>query len=266
MLSAANIDETIIARRLTISGQVQGVGFRPFIYRIAIEHRLSGWVRNCIGIVEIHVQGSEENIQNFIRDIFDNHPPLAEPELDTEQHITVEAFDTFTIEESFTADNNEHISVPTDLFLCDDCLQELNDPSDRRYHYPFINCTQCGPRYTLIKKLPYDRKNTTMADFDLCPDCLAEYSDPLNRRFHAEPIACPVCGPSLYFHMGDSHIEDNEPALKAAIDALKEGKTVAVKGIGGYHLMCDASDTEAVEYLRRNKPRPDKPLAVMFPA
>ena len=160
----------------------------------------------------------------------------------------------------------KHISVPTDLFLCDDCLHEMNDPEDRRYHYPFINCTQCGPRYTLIQKLPYDRPNTTMADFELCPDCRREYEDPADRRFHAEPIACPVCGPSLTFQQGDTRFDNNEEALTHAVKQLSDGKIIAVKGIGGYHLMCDAGSDNAVRRLRQNKSRPDKPLAVMFPA
>jgi hydrogenase maturation protein HypF len=267
MLPATHHKDMITARHLKISGQVQGVGFRPFIYRIAIKHKLNGWVRNSIGIVEIHVQGVETNIQNFIKDIFDINPPLAKPELDSEQDATPDSFDSFTIKKSFvTEENKDSISVPTDLFLCDDCLCELNDPKDRRYHYPFINCTQCGPRYTLIKMLPYDRKNTTMADFKLCQDCLFEYENPLHRRFHAEPIACPSCGPSLSFHRGNLFIDDNHEALQHAITALKEGKVVAVKGIGGYHLMCDATNSQAIQYLRDKKPRPDKPLAIMFPA
>jgi hydrogenase maturation protein HypF len=253
------------ARKIILSGQVQGVGFRPFIYRMAIQHELAGWVRNCVGVVEIHVQGQQQSLQNFFNDIFDKSPPLVKPKLESEQQAEVSSFDTFSILESKTQ-GASHISVPSDLFLCDDCLEELNDPSDRRYHYPFINCTQCGPRYTLIKSLPYDRPNTTMADFELCPLCLAEYQDPGNRRFHAEPIACPDCGPSLSFQQNNRDATNNDAALNDAVDTLRQGKVVAVKGIGGYHLMCDASSTEAVGRLRKNKPRPDKPLAVMFPA
>ena len=253
-----------VAKQLTLSGQVQGVGFRPFIYRIALENNLTGWVRNCVGIVEIHVQGHPRDVQGFQRDIFDKAPPLARPVLDSEAQSSVEPFDSFSILDS-RSQGDSHITVPADLFLCDDCLSELNDPENRRYRYPFINCTQCGPRYTLIKALPYDRVNTTMAGFDMCPQCRAEYEDPGDRRFHAEPIACPVCGPSLSYHSVSETAED-EAALTNAVSALRQGKVIAVKGIGGYHLMCDAGSAEAVGRLRNNKPRPHKPLAVMFPA
>lgn len=254
-----------LARQIIISGQVQGVGFRPFIYRLAHQHKLTGWVRNCVGVVEIQVQGQPQNLKNFLRDIFDKKPPLAKPELESDKQIDVVESDNFSILES-QSKGEVHISVPADLFLCDDCLFELNNPSDRRYHYPFINCTQCGPRYTLIRHLPYDRANTTMAEFELCPSCLAEYEDPSDRRFHAEPVACAECGPSLTFHEKTTSINDNQTALLNTVTALKQGKVVAVKGIGGYHLMCDAANNEAVARLRKNKPRPDKPLAVIFPA
>jgi hydrogenase maturation protein HypF len=252
------------ARKLILSGQVQGVGFRPFIYRIALQNNLTGWVRNCVGIVEIHVQGRPQDIERFTAAISTSCPPLAKPRLESEEMIDIEAFDEFIILES-QDEGAAHITVPADLFLCDDCLAELNDPSDRRYRYPFINCTQCGPRYTLIRRLPYDRLNTTMAGFDMCPQCRSEYEDPADRRFHAEPIACPVCGPSLSYHE-DGEIVEHEAALDSALTALRQAKVIAVKGIGGYHLMCDASSDEAVAKLRNNKPRPDKPLAVMFPA
>jgi len=266
VLSEARLADTdILARRIVVSGKVQGVGFRPFIYRLAQQHGLTGWVRNCIGVVEIHVQGRSHALKLFTRGLFDDQPPLADAKLEADDVTDVEVFESFSILES-KSDGEVHISVPTDLFLCDDCLLELNDPSDRRYRYPFINCTQCGPRYTLIQRLPYDRVNTTMARFELCPSCRAEYEDPSDRRFHAEPIACPECGPSLSYHDGVVVCDDNEDALKNAIESLKQGKVIAVKGIGGYHLMCDATDTDAVTRLRKNKPRPDKPLAVMFPA
>ena len=258
-----NVTETS-ARQIVLSGQVQGVGFRPFIYRIATKHKLTGWVRNCVGIVEIHVQGHPQNLKNFLSDIFAKKPPLAKPELESDRLADIGKFDAFSILQS-QSQGDARISVPTDLFLCDDCLTELNEPSDRRYQYPFINCTQCGPRYTLIKSLPYDRPNTTMADFELCPSCLAEYEDPNDRRFHAEPIACPACGPSLSFNHG-SGISHRDVALSNAVDVLRQGKVVAVKGIGGYHLMCDAGSEEAVCRLRKNKPRAHKPLAVIFPA
>ena len=254
------------ARHLVLSGKVQGVGFRPFIYRIATHHRLTGWVRNRVGLVEIHVQGPLEHLDRFISDIFSQGPPMAHPVLQSDNRVEPGAFDQFSILKSL--DQGEaRISVPADLFTCDDCLAELNSPSDRRYRYPFINCTQCGPRYTLIRSLPYDRVNTTMSRFELCALCRKEYEDPANRRFHAEPVACPACGPQLAYRSEQGEcISGNEQALAAAIAALRDGKFIAVKGIGGYHLMCDATSDDAVVKLRKNKPRPDKPLAVMFPA
>jgi hydrogenase maturation protein HypF len=271
LYSGQQQNPALSARQITLSGQVQGVGFRPFIYRLAQEHQLTGWVRNCVGVVEIHVQGQAQDLDNFLNDIFAKKPALARPELTSEQLAAIGDYSNFSILHS-QSQGQAHISVPTDLFLCDDCLEELNDPADRRYRYPFINCTQCGPRYTLIRRLPYDRSNTTMAGFDLCPTCLAEYEDPANRRFHAEPVACPACGPALSFHHGttgeaaENIVNDNERSLQKAIELLRQGKVIAVKGIGGYHLMCDASNCEAVSRLRDKKPRPHKPLAVIFPA
>lgn len=258
------------ARSIVLSGQVQSVGFRPFIYRLAHAYGLSGWVKNCPGEVEIHVQGAQDDIDRFVADIFDKKPPLADPVLVSNSSAQVREHEHFTIEESEDL-GDANVSVPSDLYCCDDCIEEMNDPSNRRYRYPFINCTQCGPRYTLIRSLPYDRVNTTMQGFTLCPQCQQEYLDPLNRRFHAEPIACPDCGPSLRFRAGASEIadadnSDNESSLQNAAAALKAGMVLAVKGVGGYHLMCDATDAAMVARLRRNKPRPDKPLAVMFPS
>ena len=267
--SNSKVKPETFARQIVLSGQVQGVGFRPFIYRLAVEHKLVGWVKNCVGYVEIFVQGQSQNLQNFLTDIFDKKPPLAKPRLESDKQADPGEFETFSILQSQNQ-GEAHISVPVDLFLCDNCLAELNDPTDRRYRYPFINCTQCGPRYTLIRSLPYDRPNTTMADFELCPFCLAEYEDPSNRRFHAEPVACAECGPSLTFNNKNTEINDNAQddnwALKNAVKVLQQGRVVAVKGIGGYHLMCDACSTGAVSRLRNNKHRPHKPLAVMFPA
>ena len=263
--SAQQITPVISARQILLSGQVQGVGFRPFIYRLATEHHLVGWVRNCVGVVEIIIQGPTHGLDDFIADIFLKKPSLANPVLDWNAQASVADYTGFTILPSLNQ-GEARISVPADLFLCNDCLAELNNPKDRRYRYPFINCTQCGPRYTLIRSLPYDRPNTTMAGFKLCPQCRAEYENPLDRRFHAEPVACPICGPELSFHLANTVVTGNESALKNAVQALQQGKVVAVKGIGGYHLMCDASNNDAVMRLRQNKSRPHKPLAVMFPS
>jgi hydrogenase maturation protein HypF len=253
------------ALRLIVTGHVQAVGFRPFVYRLAHRHRVAGWVQNQTGQVEIHVEGPVHAVAAFERDLIDRAPPLARPAMAVREETVAGGFGEFAIRQSAAAEK-PRIFVPPDYFLCDDCRAELDDPDDRRYRYPFINCTQCGPRYTLIRALPYDRPNTTLAAFELCPACRAEYEDPLDRRFHAEPVACADCGPAVAFHAADGEkLADDEAALELAIAQLKNGLIVAVKGVGGYHLMCDARDDEAVRRLRARKNRPDKPLAVMFP-
>jgi hydrogenase maturation protein HypF len=265
-LNIASTPDPVQALHLTVSGQVQGVGFRPFTYRLAQNLDLCGWVRNCTGQVEIHIQGENQALHAFTRRLFQHAPPLSEPLLESCEPATVDDLDGFTIRNS-AATSVANIHVPPDLFTCDDCLAELHNPHDRRYRYPFINCTQCGPRYTLIRGMPYDRPATTMAAFELCEDCRREYTEPFNRRFHAEPLACPACGPALEFTAPDiERISGNESALIACVAALQAGNIVAVKGIGGYHLLCDASNDSAIARLRRNKPRPHKPLAVMFPS
>jgi hydrogenase maturation protein HypF len=254
------------ALHLVIGGRVQGVGFRPFIYRLATALTLRGWVRNRTGQVEIHIQGNNAALQTFARRLFQQAPPLAEPRLISCAPAAVTALQDFSVRASKNTGASE-VHVPPDLFTCDDCVAELNDPADRRYRYPFINCTQCGPRYTLIRGLPYDRPATTMAGFSLCRHCRVEYEDQAKRRFHAEPVACPGCGPVLAFHpRGGRTVAGNTAALKACIEALHNGRIVAVKGIGGYHLLCDARSDVAIARLRTRKPRPDKPLAVLFPA
>ncbi|MEJ2508416.1 MAG: carbamoyltransferase HypF [Gammaproteobacteria bacterium] len=252
------------ARRLRVDGRVQGVGFRPFVYRLAHSMGLGGWVQNQLGEVEVWVEGPPERIAAFTRAVIDQAPPLARPNLVASETVTPTADGEFTIRSS-RAQTAAAIHVPPDYFACDDCLRELEDPADRRYRYPFINCTQCGPRYTLICRLPYDRPNTTMAAFELCPACRAEYDNPLDRRFHAQPLACPDCGPQLEFVAGTHRIGRTDRALSACTEALRAGGIVAVKGIGGYHLMCDARNDAAVLQLRQRKHRPAKPLAVMIP-
>jgi hydrogenase maturation protein HypF len=252
------------ARRWLISGRVQGVGFRPFVFRLAHQYGLAGWVRNSGGTVEIHAQGASEQLRLFGEALLVRAPPAALARLLDVKPTSVESNEGFRILESIRgADRHRH--VPMDLYTCADCLAELRDPGARRYRYPFINCTQCGPRYTLIRAMPYDRPNTTLDRFTLCRDCAAEYSDPLDRRFHAQPLACAACGPALSWHGGDRTTRGNEPALAAALDALCEGWIVAVRGVGGYHLLCDAANEAAVARLRARKGRPAKPLAVMVP-
>ncbi|MCP5419820.1 MAG: carbamoyltransferase HypF [Gammaproteobacteria bacterium] len=251
------------ALNIRVQGRVQGVGFRPFIYRLAQRFGLTGWVQNLGGEVEIRLQGAPSALAAFQQALTAQAPPLARPAIKSLVAVSPQAFTDFRILSSAHQDKPD-IHVPPDYFTCGDCLQELHDPIARRYRYPFINCTQCGPRYTIIRALPYDRPNTTLADFALCPDCLGEYRDPADRRFHAQPLACPACGPQLQFR--DAHGEARrEAALAACLAALRAGSIVAVKGVGGYHLMCDATQDGAVQRLRERKRRPDKPLAVMFP-
>ncbi|MBD3812384.1 MAG: carbamoyltransferase HypF [Betaproteobacteria bacterium] len=252
-----------VARFITISGRVQGVGFRPFVYRLAHRHGITGWVRNANGAVEIHAEGQPAQLQRFSDALLNDAPPLSAPAKLSSENCPPEAAHAFSILDSQSR-NAADIHVPADGFVCADCLAELHDPANRRHRYPFVNCTQCGPRYTLITALPYDRPNTAMHDFTLCPDCRQEYENPLDRRFHAEPIACPACGPHLQFVSGDKTADGDEAALAAAVAALQSGKTVAMKGVGGYHLMCDAANDDAVASLRARKSRPNKPLAVMF--
>ena len=254
----------VAARRITVTGRVQGVGYRPFVYRTAHELGLTGWVLNGAGKAYIHAEGPAERLDGFETALVEKAPPLARPRLALSRAVPAESAASFDIRASEGAARSE-IHIPPDLFTCDDCLDELSGPDQRRYRYPFINCTQCGPRYTIIRAMPYDRANTSMEAFPLCAPCRGEYADPLDRRFHAQPLACPECGPELELRIGQRRIPGTQLALVGTIDALREGRIVAVKGVGGYHLMCDAANDEAVRALRRRKHRPHKPLAVMFP-
>ena len=252
-------------RRLWITGQVQGVGFRPFLYRLAERHGLTGWAKNTVGEVEVLVCGPAGALEAYTRDVITDAPAIAAPRLRRMEDWQGECPERFKILASEAA-AEPRIFVPPDYFTCDDCLAELHDPADRRHRYPFINCTQCGPRYTIIRALPYDRVNTSMDDFPLCEACRREYDAPADRRFHAEPVACPACGPQLTWTVpGVPGMTGGETALRDCVAALAAGRLVAVKGIGGYHLVCDAANETAIDRLRRLKPRPAKPLAVMFP-
>jgi len=253
-----------IARKFMLGGRVQGVGFRPFVYRMAHRYGVNGWVRNRAGEVEVLAEGYAGSLQRFRRSLVSEAPPLARPKILVELSVPPEFVGNFQIRASEMS-SSEHVHLPPDHFACDECLREMADANDRRFRYPFINCTQCGPRYTLIERLPYDRANTSMAHFTLCPQCAAEYADPGERRFHAEPLACPRCGPRVEFKARESNPLFGADALSATIHALRAGKIVTVKGIGGYHLLCDAANSSAVATLRARKNRPDKPLAVMFP-
>jgi hydrogenase maturation protein HypF len=251
------------ARRYLIGGRVQGVGYRGFVYNLAQRFCLQGFVQNLTGEVLIEAQGDASVLNAFADALILEAPPLARPYLVSCEPVLRLELNHFTILPSAsTLHGNIHISP--DYFLCNDCRLEMQDVMDRRYRYPFINCTQCGPRYTLITAMPYDRPSTTMANFVLCEACLTDYSDPANRRFHAQPLACPVCGPQLNF-ISPLENTSGDDALLSCIAALLRGEIVAVKGIGGYHLLCDALNATAISRLRLYKHRPHKPLALMFP-
>ena len=253
-----------VARTFQLCGHVQGVGFRPFVYQLARQLQLAGWIENQNGQVAIHAQGSQACLDTFQQQLVTTAPATASPVLLAVADAIVGDWQDFTIRAS--NDNSiTDIHIVADLALCDACRRELHDKADRRYHYPFINCSQCGPRYTIIRQLPYDRKNTTMQAFPLCEDCAAEYRNVDDRRFHAEPVACTTCGPQLtYTHAGNPQAQP-AAAIHDCVTAIKAGSIIAVKGIGGYHLLCDARSEVAVATLRQRKGRPDKPLAVMLP-
>ncbi len=263
--SALGTNDRLKTVAIRLAGHVQGVGFRPFVYLLAQHHQLCGSVQNQLGEVEVTAQGNAGSLIEFEKDLIDKAPLLSSPYITSVEAISAAEIDSFQILAS-SDQSDAQIFVPPDYFTCPDCLRELQDPNDRRYRYPFINCTQCGPRYTLIRSLPYDRPNTSMAEFPLCPQCTSEYENPSDRRFHAEPVACPACGPQLSLALPDSQeVLSSEVALESALTRLRRGDVLAVKGIGGYHLMCDATNALAVKKLRQRKQRPDKPLAVMFP-
>ena len=269
---------------IEISGIVQGVGFRPFIFNLAERYSLTGWVRNTSAGVEIEVDGSPNALDAFTRAINSELPSLARidqfiaSKRKSNGFTKFEIFHSQTIAEAFQP-------ISPDVSICSECLTELFNPNDRRYLYPFINCTNCGPRFTIIKDIPYDRPKTTMAKFTLCPDCGEEYANPLDRRFHAQPVACPRCGPHIWLetpslkysdkfpldYLGIDLTSKNDPneinrlSIIKAQELLQQGKTLAIKGLGGFHLACDATNADAVLELRRRKLRIDKPFALMMP-
>ena len=254
---------TQISRHIHINGIVQGVGFRPFIFNLALEHQLAGWVRNSASGVDIEVTGNKKDLQNFLEQIPLAAPPLAEIDSIESQEIKLQDFSGFKIVSS-KGKRSDFIPVSPDVAVCGQCLAELFDPEDRRYRYPFINCTNCGPRFTIIKDIPYDRPKTTMAGFEMCTDCREEYENPRDRRFHAQPVACAVCGPQVWLETASGEkLAEKETAIQQARQLLSEGKILAIKGLGGFHLACDATNTAACEKLRKRKKRPAKPFALM---
>jgi hydrogenase maturation protein HypF len=247
--------------RLQIQGVVQGVGFRPYVYGLAQRFDVVGFVSNNSAGVVIEIEGDAATLATFQQALLSELPPLAHVDSYQQVEISPLGESGFRILES-TVETGATTLISPDLCICDDCLRELFNPNDRRYRYPFINCTNCGPRFTIIRALPYDRPQTTMADFALCPTCDTEYHNPLDRRFHAQPIACSDCGPQLEFIMGEIQLE-REEALQAARDVLLAGRIVAIKGLGGFHLACVAENQTAVNQLRERKGRREKPFALI---
>ncbi|MDT8305797.1 MAG: carbamoyltransferase HypF, partial [Anaerolineae bacterium] len=251
--------------RIHITGVVQGVGFRPFVYGLARRYGLAGWVRNTSAGVDIEVDGPAESLAAFAQALRAEAPALARIDSLEVRDRAPDGFNTFEIANSAPV-AGAFQPISPDVSLCADCRRELFDPADRRYRYPFINCTNCGPRFTIIQDIPYDRPQTTMARFPLCDACAAEYHDPRDRRFHAQPVACPVCGPRVWLERdrGSGIGDQSADPLLEARSLLESGAILAVKGLGGFHLACDATNAAAVEELRRRKLRVDKPFAVMI--
>jgi len=247
---------------IRVRGVVQGVGFRPFVYRLAQENMLSGWVLNGDQGVEIHLEGTDEDLAAFVQDMRMRSPAAANIAAIEVEPAPCEGLSDFTIRESERLDRPT-VCISPDLPICDECLAELFDPSDQRYGYPYINCTNCGPRYSVILALPYDRPNTTMRAWPMDRYCSHEYHDPANRRFHAQPVACADCGPKYFFCDGATPISDDGEAINRAAQLLCDGKIVAMKGLGGYHLACDARNPELNKALRERKFRKEKPFALM---
>jgi hydrogenase maturation protein HypF len=250
------------AYSIKICGVVQGVGFRPFVYRLARANGLTGWVLNAEEGVEIHVEGGEQPVQVFLEELKAQPPPAASIAAVRVAPAVAAGFTEFEIRTSKRA-QKPTVRVSPDLPVCDECLKELSDSRDRRYLYPYINCTNCGPRFTIIRSLPYDRSNTTMAQWPLDSYCAAEYENPEDRRFHAQPVACPECGPHYFFQAGGNIQRGDADVTRKAAELLREGKILAVKGLGGYHLVCDAKNATAVSELRSRKYRKEKPFALM---
>jgi hydrogenase maturation protein HypF len=251
------------ARLLHITGTVQGVGFRPFIYQLAKAHGLFGYVKNLGNYVEILIEGNKESLDNFLEELPEKKPPLAKITGIKTKNVPLSGYSKFIIVPSESGVFENSI-IPPDTAICEQCRSEIFDPSSRYYHYPFTVCTNCGPRYTTVRTLPYDRENTTMADFPLCPECEKEYTDPLNRRYHAQPVCCPKCGPEVWL----SDLEGNlltkgYNAIAYASELLQQGSILAIKGFGGFHIACDARKEEPVKELRRRLKRPEQPFAVM---
>ena len=247
---------------ISVRGIVQGVGFRPFVYGLAVKHNLKGWVYNTSEDVKIDVEGKAEAIQQFEQELRTQAPPLAHIENVAVEYHRAVGYKNFEIRKS-KAQRGKYQLVSPDVATCQACLNEVTDSQDRRYRYPFTNCTNCGPRFTIIEGMPYDRPKTTMRYFQMCPQCQAEYDNPLDRRFHAQPNACPKCGPQVQLVDNRGNVVNESNPIAAASQLLREGKILAIKGLGGFLLACDATNASAVIALRARKNRPSKPFAIM---
>lgn len=250
--------------RIIIQGVVQGVGFRPFVYRLATGLELAGWVLNSSQGVFIEVEGETDILKLFLLRVQSEKPALSHFQSFESSYLDKIGYSGFEIKKSQNSGDKTVLVLP-DIATCPECLAEITEPGNRRYNYPFTNCTLCGPRYSIIKSLPYDRPNTSMMNFKMCPSCLAEYENPLDRRFHAQPNCCPVCGPKVFLWDSNGHeLASGNAVFDRVVKCLKDGKIIAVKGIGGFHLLVNASDKKAIEQLRIRKRRSEKPFAVMM--
>lgn len=251
-----------IRERIIIKGIVQGVGFRPFIHKLVKNYNLSGWVLNSNQGVEIEIEGEEEELNSFVADVREKLPPLARIEEIEVNQLPLVGYKEFSIKKSEVKEEDSFVLVSPDISICKDCLQELFNPQNKRFRYPFINCTNCGPRFTIIKDIPYDREKTTMSVFKMCPQCQSEYDNLEDRRYHAQPNACADCGPEVFLYQQKRKSVIVDPVAEV-IRLLKDGKIGAIKGLGGFHLACDATNSEAVLRLRHLKNRETKPFALM---
>jgi hydrogenase maturation protein HypF len=259
----ARVSADVFRVSISIRGVVQGVGFRPFVYQLATKHNLKGWVCNTSEDVMIDVEGERDTLEQFLANLKTLAPPLSHIESITTDRKPAIGYERFEIRDSISREGKYQLVSP-DIATCSACLKEVLSPADRRFRYPFTNCTNCGPRFTIIEDIPYDRPKTTMRSFKMCPQCQKEYNNPLDRRFHAQPNACPHCGPRLQLVDSRGNPVPEDDALAAVSRLLKEGRIVAIKGIGGFLLACDATSDRAVALLRQRKKRPSKPLAIML--
>ncbi|RXJ60841.1 carbamoyltransferase HypF [Candidatus Marinarcus aquaticus] len=253
----------MITKKITVHGVVQGVGFRPYVYQLATQHNLYGWVNNDDQGVNIVLTTTPEKHETFLYALQENPPPLSKISNITIHELALESFSNFQILHSHESGSKSTL-ISADIGICEACIEDIQNTQDRRYKYAFTNCTNCGPRYTIIKTVPYDRAHTSMKNFTMCKECKTEYEDPMNRRYHAQPICCPNCGPTITLYDNkNSEIAQGKKALEKVTQSLQLGDIVAIKGLGGFHLVCDATSNYAVKKLRQRKNRPSKPFAVM---